>query len=159
MNREYFSQSTKNVLLHLKEYNFKLCRKGILERAIEMKIDIGEFKNAENVFLKNMFNASDDADMFEKFNEDKRKQIDIEINKLKVALTALDKTIVNIKNDVKSKIDKRIYGEWLNRIECMSKRFKILYSDVNNNLYNHFYKLSCERNATWNNLLSDVING
>lgn len=48
--------NTRMVVSCTKAYNEKLCKKGLLERSIKMKLYIGDFKNLENSFLKEMFN-------------------------------------------------------------------------------------------------------
>lgn len=63
-----------------------------------MKVDIGEFKNVVNVFIKDMINAWIEKNMMGKFKEEKQKLMNVEITKLNIALKALDKTIVNIKH-------------------------------------------------------------
>lgn len=51
-----------------------------------MKIDIGEYKNSGNVFLKRNFNAGDDIDLLEMFHKDKQNLMNMEVIKHKVDL-------------------------------------------------------------------------
>lgn len=52
MNRAELLRLTGNLMVHLKTYNYKLCKKGLLERGLEMKILIENFMNFENEWLK-----------------------------------------------------------------------------------------------------------
>lgn len=156
MNREYFSQSTKSVLMHLKSYNFKLCKKGLLERAVNMKIPAGEFDKSENEFFKNILKLNAVDEPLNRLGDDKKELMTKEIKKIEVTLEALNKTIKNIYVDVKSRMNEISYDMWINRVKSVSNKFKKLYSDTNNSLYNHFYKMSWIENNAWMNILSDV---
>lgn len=61
MNRVCFTKSTGSILVHLKEYNHRLCRKGLLQRMQGLKIAIGDQKSIENDFLCNALRAKNDG--------------------------------------------------------------------------------------------------
>lgn len=155
MNREYFSQSTKRILVHMRAYNYKLCRKGLLQRAENMNVTIGEFKNEENSVFNDIFNTMGKNYPLINLKESKMKIMKNEIKSLDVAIKALGITIMNMKNDIKSRISDKIYDMWLNRVNDISKRFKKLYSDSNNDLYNHFYKDASTQNAAWSYVIEN----
>lgn len=158
MNRKKFMDSTRMIVSCLKEYNVKLCRKGLLERGLKMKLYIGDFKNLENKFLKETFNPNGNGNGTElkiKLNGEKEALVLENINKLKTALKALDKTISTLKGEIKSLIRKVNYDAWVNRVDLISSRFKSLYSDLNNDLYNHLYKMSTKIDTVWNNVSTD----
>lgn len=155
MNRQHFLDSTKRVVIYLKEYNFKLCRKGLLERGLEMKISFGEFKTIEQEFLKRSLQNEGNISTEELFKE-KEKSMQKEIKILENALVGLSHTINSVKSDVKSRINKENYGVWLRRITKISDRFKGLYSEINNDQYNHGYKMSKKYGNAWNNILHEV---
>lgn len=160
MNRDYFSKSTKSILKHLKEFNYKLCRKGLLERSCNFKVAVGEFKLIENVALDGSLNVSNNhgkcMDKTTDIIDKKVGAMKQEIVRLNVALNALDKTINNIKTDVKSRISDHIYKMWWNRVENISLRFKKLYSDMNNDSYNHFCKATRLQQNAWANIFNDI---
>lgn len=149
---------TRMVVSCIKTHNEKLCRKGLLERSIKMKLYIGDFKNFENGFLKETFNpngSKNEAEMKSKLNAEKEAVVIKSIKKLKTALETLDKTINTLKKEVSSLIKKENYDAWEKRIGTISNRFKSLYSDMNNELYNYHYKMSIKEASAWNNIFSD----
>lgn len=154
MNRTKFMDLTRLVVSCMKEYNAKLCRKGLLERGIGNKLYIGDFKNLENKFLKEIYNPKSNGNGT-KLNGEKEAHVKKEIEKLKTAIKALDNTICTLKNEVSSLIKKEVYDAWLKRIMIISSRFKSMYSDVNNNLYDHLYKVSTKTDQVWNNISTD----
>lgn len=160
MNREYFSTSTKNVLIHLKEYNYKLCRKGLLRRVEKLEITVGDFKRIENGFLEKSVRRKEihitPTEMMKELNNEKLNTMGKEINILESALKGLLKTIGNIKNDVKSRVSGRIFDMWSNRVDNIEKRFKKLYSDMNNDFYNYVYKTLSYENDSWYSVINDV---
>lgn len=141
----------------MKEYNHKLCKKGLLERGLKVNLYIGEFKALENEFLKNsiMSNANS-QDLKENMKNEKEKSVQNEIKKLTAALTALERTICSIKKDVKSRVSDETYGIWLNRMNSVSMRFKSMFSDINNDMYNHWYRMSKKIANVWDNIAYDV---
>ena len=156
MNREYFSQSTKRILVHMRAYNYKLCRKGLLQRAENMNLTIGEFKNEENCVFNDIFNTTAKNDPLMNLKEKKMKIMKDEIKSLDSAIKTLDITIKNVKNDIKSRVSDKIYDMWLNRVNDISKRFKKLYSDSNNDQYNHFYKDASNQNTAWSHIIENA---
>lgn len=160
MNRQYFTNSTRLIIIHLKEYNFKLCRKGLLERAKGMKISFGEFKKIENMYLDKSLRLATDEEgqkvLLKEVKGEKMNGMDKEIDALSTALRTIQRTIDNIKNDVNSRTSGRIYDMWWNRINNISKQFKSLYSDMNNGLYDYTYKMSRIQDNAWNKVINDI---
>lgn len=122
MNRQYFTNSTRLAVIHIKELNYKLCRKGLLERCSKLKLYPGEFKVSENEFLVDSLNSNDNA--LTKMNETKMKLMENEISKIKNSLKALKRTISSIKNDVQSRVSSETYQVWLKHIDKISLNFK-----------------------------------
>lgn len=160
MNRQYFTESTKSLLIHLKQYNQKLCRKGLLVRVREMKISCNGSITVENAIVEKALQISTDVKipkmMVTEISEMNLVDLDKEIGILNSRITSLDKTIVNIKTDVKSRIDDCIYNMWLNRINNIAGRWKKLYSDMNNDLYNHLCKVSKIHSDAWECIIRDI---
>lgn len=148
--------STRLLLSHLKEYNYKLCRKGLLERGLGMNIYIGEFKALENDFMKTSLLNNDNEDLLSKLNEAKRKSVKTEVEKLEKSLEMINRTVRSIKEDVKSRVNEETYGVWLKRMDLMSVRFKSWYSNINNDQYDHWYKLSKKTINMWKNVSYDI---
>lgn len=71
-------------------------------------------------------------------------------------MSGLKKSVGRIKADVKSRVDSRVFSIWWNRVDNISKRFKKLYSDKNNEFYNYLYKTSKVEDNSWYNILNDV---
>lgn len=140
MNQVKFSEYTRRILVHAKAYNQKLCKKGLLERGLKMKIYFGDFTLLEDQFIKTNFNPDNGENPLNEFNEKKSLIVQKEIKKLKAALLALDKTINGIKQEVNSLIKEETYNAWLRRVTAISNRFKCLYSEIFNDMYNHLYK-------------------
>lgn len=156
MNQAKFSEFTKLALVHLKSYNYKLCRKGLLERGMQMKIYFGDFSLLEDRFLKDSFNQySCREDLKKKLEEKKALIVQKELGKLKTALVALDRTISNIKRDVQSLVKEETYNAWLKRVTVISNRFKCQYSEINNDLYNHLYKANRTTESALNCIIVD----
>lgn len=156
MNREQFSNSTRLTLMHMKAFNYKLCRKGLLERGVSMKLFIGNFTNLGNDFLKNSLISGKNEDLLNKLNEEKEKVMNKEIRNLNLALQSLDITINTIRKEVQVGVSGEIYNGWLKRINMISTRFKTMYSNINNDYYNHFYNISKKNDAVWGNITKDV---
>lgn len=89
-------------------------------------------------------------------NKEKEKSVRSEISKLKSSLSALERTICSIKEDVKSRVSDEKYGVWLKRLNSVSGRFKTMFSDINNDQYNHWYKMSKKTANVWDNISYDV---
>lgn len=155
MNRAYFAEKTSSIVLHLKEYNYKLCRKGLYRRLLDINITFGDFKTIEKEFLGNSMNSQMEKQV-EKLYEQKLSTMEKELKRTETSLDAIQKTINNIKLDIKSKTNDRGFTMWLKRIEGISKRFKIMYSDECNSLYNHAYKLFKTNKNAWDYILNDI---
>lgn len=153
MNRQYFTNSTRLAVIHIKELNYKLCRKGLLERCSKMKIYAGEFKVSENVFLVDSLNSNDNA--LTKMIETKMKLMENEISKIENSLKALERTISSIKNDVQSRVSSETYQVWLKHIDKISIKFKTHFSNINNDEYNNIYKMH-KNSKIWENVSLDL---
>lgn len=66
MNRDDLIQVSSKMMVYLKTYNFKLCRKGLLERSKKTGLEVGEFASLENDFLKSIFNSDEWIEIFER---------------------------------------------------------------------------------------------
>lgn len=134
----------------------KLCKKGLLERGIQMKVYFGDFQNLEDKLLKDMFDSKmSEKDRLIIFNKERTIYVEKDIGKLKMALNSLHKTINNIKEGVRSLTNKETYDAWINRINMISNRFKCFYSETNNDLYNHHFKMSKKSFLLWNQISID----
>lgn len=116
MNREFFTRSTKDVLIHLKSFNYKLCRKGLLRRIESLNISAGDFNKIENNFLGKSLQPKKNGlikkQVMNEFNDKKRKAITDEISIIESALSGLKKSVGRIKADVKSRVDSRVFSIW-----------------------------------------------
>lgn len=123
MNREQFIKATRSVLVHLKAYNFKLCRKGLLEIAEGLKLVVGDLKEVENDCLDKtlrMRDSSNNSDVLKLMNtEIKLQAMRKEIRNLDCSLKSLLKTIGNIKAAVKSRVNDSVYILWYNRVNII----------------------------------------
>lgn len=144
----------------MKELNYKLCRKGLLQRVEKLRITIGDFKRIENNVLgksvENKVKNNTQKQEMEEFNNDKLVAMKKEIEILESAVKGLTKTVNNIKSDVKSRVNNRVFDMWCNRVDNVAKRFKKLYSDMNNNFYDYVYKTFSLENDSWYNVINDV---
>lgn len=154
MNRQFIMNSTRLAIIHLKELNYKLCKKGLLERCLGMNIFVGEFKKQKNDFIKESLTSSENAQ--ENLNASKKKVVENEITKLEKILTALEHTVVSIKCDVKSKTSSAMYEVWIRRVNIISAKFKSMYSKIANEKYNRIYKMNKEVGTTWKNVSVDL---
>lgn len=154
MNLEHFTQSSRSILVHLKELNYRICRKGLLERAIACEKTMGRMKEVENSLLSQSFKS--DMSGFGFVQGSKTEAIKKELECTKKTLGPLQKTIENIKVDVKSRVNGRVYDMWWNRIDHISKRFMKLYSDESNELYDNWCKMTRLHNEAWGGILSDI---
>lgn len=160
MNRKHFTESTRSILIHLREYNYKLCRKGLLERIRGMKVIYSESKTVENLIigksLQCVKGATHRNDMIDGIHNEELKGMTSETERLATAIKSLQKTIVNIRDEVKSRINGRIYNMWWNRVDNISQCWKKTYSDINNELYNHLYKVSRIQLNGWNSIIRNI---
>lgn len=122
-----------------------------------MKIGFGNSKGVENDFLrKSVQTDGSESNLITEMNAEKLKEMDKEIGVLVAAINTLRKTIECIKNDVKSRVNVRIYDMWLNRVSNVAKRFTSFYSSMNNNLYDHAVKMERMQGNMWANVLYDI---
>lgn len=137
------------MLVYLKGYNYKLCRKGLLERGLSVGKSFGNFKNIENEYLskipmQNTNGVKENTNgVKEIISELKKRKLDEtkkEIRKLEIELQNLDKTIKNKKKEIRQKTDDFTYIKWSQFINDSGLKFKILFSDECNDLYNHLYQ-------------------
>ncbi len=157
MNRGFFLNSTRLIIVHIKEHNYKLCRKGLLERCLKMKIFLGEFKCQDNNLIKESLSMnSKNQNAMKSVNEEKENLMKKEIGKLISSLKSLDRTIESIRQDVKSRISDENYQVWLRRINSISSRFKAMYSETCNDYYDHCCKMSKKASSHWNNIQYDM---
>lgn len=160
MTENELGVATGKVLVYLKGYNYKLCRKGLLERGIGVGKSFGEFKNIENEFMKRAAMPNEKIDnLLTELKERKSEFVEKELRQLKNAMEALKKTIENAKKEVQSKISVYSYGKWLEQINGSSMRLKKLFSDEFNSLYNHLYKKDKKFEETLMNIVSDIARG
>lgn len=121
-----------------------------------LNLFFGEFKTLETEYMRECLFTIEDKRAFTKLNEAKEKMIKCEVMKLKTSLGALERTITTIKEDVKSRTSGQVYEVWLKRINRISERFKSLYSEINNDQFNHLYKMSKKARNAWDNVSLDL---
>lgn len=126
-------------------------QKGIVGEGLLNKIYVGDFKNLENEFMN-----SREENRFERFNEQRENLVKKQINQIKISLNSLDKTILSMKREVQSEFDGSSYSVWSKRIYAISSRFKTMFSDINNDLYNHLYRTSKKAEISWKNISNDI---
>lgn len=156
MNRAELLQSTGNVLVFLKAYNYKLCQKGLLERGQEMKIPIGKFVSSENKLLKKTTSMDREQNLLAEFKADTASDMAKELKKLTIQLKNLGKSITGTKDRVKLCIGETSYAKWSKSVDGLSMKFKQKYSNECNDLYNHYYKMNKHYDNTWGNIVHDI---
>lgn len=156
MNRNDLVQSTGKIAIYLKTYNFKLCRKGLLERAKNMNLEIGDFSNLENTFLKNVVNTNQGFKCLDDFDKGKLRKMDLELESLRKQTESLAITIKNCKERVRLGTNNEFYSAWIKKIDNLSKRFKQKFSIECNELYDHHYRLNKRNEQDWNNIEYDI---
>lgn len=123
-------------MIHAKEYNSRRCRKGLLERGLKCNVAIGSFKNLNNQLIKNYTNGKIDTDALTgKYKECTVEAMKNELNDLKADMTALDKTIGNLRMEAKSKLDAVSYENWKKIIHEASVDYTKLFSESNDSLF------------------------
>lgn len=156
MEREEFLNSTRMMIILLKEFNNKLCKKGLLERTLHIKLFLGDFKSIENDFIRNILTSGYSITLLENLRKEKENAVNDEINKLKRSTEALSRSMNTIRENLRSKLDVNMYDVWSKRIDAISTRFKIMYSDINNDYYNHFYKMSKNTDLAWSKIREET---
>lgn len=123
-----------------------------------MKVAYNESKMVENVLVEKALQASTEKKnpkmLVSEFVEQNLAKH--EIQDLDTRMKEIEKTIIIIRTDVKSSINNRMYNTWLNRITNIAGRWKKLYSDTNNELYNHLYKVSQIQQNAWESIIRDI---
>lgn len=158
MNRNDLARLNGNMLVYLKSFNFKLCRKGLMERCRNMGILVGDV--AENEFLKKLACSSDDFEYTSKclieLNSNKLSKMHAEIVKLKIQINHLSITIRNTKRTVQLSMNEENYTRWLIEINELSKKMKQKYSNECNSLYDHLFRMQKSYANDWTNIAYNI---
>lgn len=145
------------MLVYLRQYNHKLCRKRLLERGKNVGNWFGDFKDLENQYLNKLMslpNANAD-ELISDLKKQKADMVTMEINKLKCQITNLTKTIKNRKFSQQQKMEEISYVNWSIFIHESSKKFKIHFSDEFNDLFDHLYKMDGKYEETLRKIASE----
>lgn len=145
------------MLVYLRQYNHKLCRKGLLERGMNVGKLFGDFKELENRYLIKLMSLPS-ANVDELLSDLKKRKTDMvkmEINKLKLQLTNLTETIKTRKFNHQQKMDEISFVNWLKFIQDISVEFKKQFSDECNDLYGHLYKMDGKYEETLRKIISE----
>lgn len=144
MNRENLVQTTAKLVVYLKTFNFKLCRKGLLERARSTGVEIGEFSSLENAFLRGVASSGgnvQDPECVNIFKGNKSSRMNLELKNLIKQTESLSITIKNNKESVRMGTNVEFYSTWIKNVDNLAKRFKQKYSIECNELYDHHLRL------------------
>lgn len=115
------SSATGSMLIYLKGFNFKLCRKGLLERGMSIGKWFGNFKELENQHLIDIsLPNANIADLTADLKKKKAVVVKKEVNQLKVELKNLGKTIENKKREIQRRTDEYTYNKWSQHIRGRS---------------------------------------
>lgn len=136
------TEATGKILVYIKMYNYKLCRKGLLERGMSVGRFFGDFKKMENEFLSKITNPTENKsfnEMLFDINQQKSNEVKIEVLRLKVELGNLFKTIQSQKRELQKSVDEFNYLRWSRCIEDSSLIFKKEFSEEFNRLYDYLY--------------------
>lgn len=89
------------MIIYQKEYNCKLCYKGLLERGMSNKKYFGDIKKLENEFLIKASNSGiNGKDLLSDFINRKMIVTKNELDTIKIRMTGLSKAIGNVKKCV-----------------------------------------------------------
>lgn len=127
MNREDLVETTAKLAVYMKSLNFKLCRKGLLEQAKGVDLQLVEFSSLENAFLKSIVSTNghgQNAECLNKFKKNTSAKMDSEIKSLTEQVGLLSITIKNSKERVRLGTNVEFYSTWVKKIDSLSKRFK-----------------------------------
>lgn len=92
--------------IYLKGFNYKICRRGLLERGQTVRKSFGDFKKLENEFVQKASQKCHNIDeLLKEIREKKAIQVEKEIKSLTNAITALSRTMENVKKEVKTVTD------------------------------------------------------
>lgn len=144
------------MLIYAKGYYYKLCRKGLLERGISVGKCFGNFKDLENEYMsKFSFPNANVHELLSEFKKLKAESVKKEIMKLKFEMENLGRTISNKKAEIQKKTDEFTYRKWSQYINEASLKFKKLFSDEINDLFNHLYRMDEKYEETLRQLISE----
>lgn len=150
---EELSLQTGRILMYQKEFNEKSYRKTLLERAINGNKNISQFNKLENEYMKLSSNPVDGHD--ELLIDMKKQNLEMmkkEKNELETKLKNLDRTIGNLRLEVKSKTSTLIYNKWSLAIHESTKKMKEMFIKNNEDLY----KVAMNREKTMDIVMKDI---
>ncbi len=159
MDREDLTRSNSNLMVYLRNYNFKLCRKGLLERARNMNLLVGDFSEVENTFIKEVSGSNDlnyKMKIWAVFKANMSAKMESELGKLKIQIKSLGLTINNVKDMVRLGTSEDFYSKWIKKINGVATRFKQKYSNEFNSLYDHIFRMNKLYGEDWNNIAYDI---
>lgn len=140
-------------MVHLRSYNEKLSRKGLLERGLKTGKLIGDFKAIENGLMKSLARHEDDNDYLMRNSiAAKTEAVNNELNVLKNALKNLDTTIGILRIEVKSIVDRSTYEKWTKHVNEQSTKFNKMFSKSNE----FYYKIAEETNNEMTNVYYNI---
>lgn len=120
-------------------YNYKLCRKGLLERGLSVGKMFDDFNNLENNFLKKKPISKEHRRIIIGIEQLQDRISEQRIATNKERIRTLDKSIMNLKSLVGLKMNESSYEKWLKQINESSMKFRTLFSNENNRLFDHLY--------------------
>lgn len=160
MDRNSLNEVNTKMLMYLKSYNFKLCRIGLLERCKNMNVIIGNFGDLENDHMKKISMRSDDPEHFSKcsteLKEKMMRSMCNELVNLKRSVASLRITMSNEKKLVQSKLSESDWKVWMKKIEGLSRKFKIRFSNECNAAYDYHYRLKKYYSGDWDSIFSSI---
>lgn len=141
------------MIVMLRCYSEKLCRKGLLERGLRSGLLIRNFKSIENEFMTSLACYEEDPGLLlTSLVKAKNESVSKELTLLKSSLENLKTTIGNLRIEVKSKVEKRIYEKWTEHVNAQSTKFTQVFSKSND----FHYKVAEEENKEMSNLYYNI---
>lgn len=151
--KEDLSLLTGRMSNYQKEFNEKLCKKVSLERAIKENRKFGDFKQLENEYMKLSSNPVEGhEDLLVDFEKRKNEMMEKEIKELKNKLENINRSIGNLRLEVKSKTSKINYNKWSLAIHESTNKIKGMFSKNQDD----WFKMTMNREKTMNLIMKDI---
>lgn len=145
--------STGRIMIYYKEYYEVICRKGLLERLVKENTRMGDFNRFDSCYMKVESSVAVEHDeLLADLKKKKLFRMNNELSGLKTRLRNLDKMIIRIRSEVKSKISIVSYGKWANAIHESAEKLKYMFSNYNRDMF----KAAVKREKTVDCILHDI---
>lgn len=135
------AESTGKIMVFVKQYYFKLCQKGLLERGLTVgKIFDGNISLENKVIWSMAKQERNTQEMLKELRTEKEAEVRKKIGRIKFEMGNLDKTIRNMKHEMQKSMAEQCYLKWSSLITESSMEFKKHFSEEFNRLFDHLYQ-------------------